>query len=116
MGINERETLVIDYCDDLVINEIIVDVILSYKFFEKEIQDANMDELTFKKSLYKILSIFIKYRPDIAYSKELAYISSFLLLTNENYYSAFVCMSNLVINGYVGKFLIKDSNFVRITN
>ena len=109
-----KETLVIDYCDNPVINEIIVDVILCYKYFEKEITEAGLEEFNFKGDLFKILFTFIKYRPDITYVKELTFISAFLLLTSENYYSAFVCMANLVINGYVGKFLIKDSNFVSL--
>lgn len=110
---NEKETLVIDYCDDAVINEMIVDTILCYKHFEQQIKEVGMEENLFKENLFKIISIFSKYRPDLTYSRELSYISSFLLLVSENYYSAFVSMANLVISGYLGKFLIKETNFVR---
>ncbi len=109
---NETDNVIIDYSDNTTVNEMIVDIVYCYKYFEKEIKACGLEEYSFKEDLYKILSLFLKYRPDISYSKELTFISSFILLTAENYYSAFVMMSNVVINGYLGKFLMKDSTFV----
>ena len=99
------------------VNDVLIDIVnhvikLTMKFKDYILKN-NFEEYKFKQDLFTILRVYTLYRPDFAYSKNLAYISIILLLNCENYYSSFVCLMNLIIPGYLAKFQLRDENYVK---
>jgi len=95
-----------------LLNEIIIDIINISKKFNSEIVQNNIEKLTLQKELFQIIRVFCMSRPDVTYSKQITYISLFLYLNSENFYTAFVNLSNIMISSYLIKFLTNDEIFV----
>lgn len=95
-----------------LLNEIIIDIINISKKYNTEIEINNIEKLTLQKELFEIIRVFCMSRPDVTYSKQITYISLFLYLNSENFYTAFVNLSNIMISSYLIKFLTNDEIFV----
>ena len=95
-----------------LLNEIIIDIVNISKKYSKEIEIDNIDKLTLQKELFEIIRVFCMSRPDVTYSKQITYIALFLYLNSENFYTAFVNLSNIMISSYLIKFLTNDEIFV----
>ncbi len=93
--------------------EIIADINKTFKKFEAQIRDTNLEEKKFKDDLFKILRIFTYYRPDISYCQPIASIASILYLNSEDFYEAFVMCCNFIIPSFLTKFLTKDEVFIK---
>jgi hypothetical protein len=96
-----------------LVNEIISDVQKSYRRFEEQIKSENVEEKIFKVELFKILRIFTNYRPDITYSRPIAYIATVFYLNSEDFYQSFILTSNFIIPSFLTKFLIRDEIFIK---
>ena len=97
-----------------LLNDIIIDIINITKKFQNEIELKNLEKFTIQKELFDIVRVLCLSRPDITYSKQITYISLILYLNSENYYNAFVNLSNLILSSYLIKFLTNDETFVKI--
>jgi hypothetical protein len=96
--------------DNPVLNEIILDVHKSYKKFIKNIKT---EEKKFKEDLFKVLRAFNNYRPDIPFSRSIAYISTVLYLNSEDFYLTFINLCNFIIPSFLRNFLIKDELYIK---
>lgn len=97
-----------------ILNEIICDVHKSHKKFQRIIEKNSIEEKKFKEDLFVILRIFSMYRPDIPYTRSIAYIATVLYLNNDDFYQTFVSLSNFIIPSFLLKFLIKDEMYMKI--
>jgi len=95
-----------------LLNEIIIDIINISKKYAGEIDANGIQRLTLQKELFEIIRVFCMSRPDVTYSKQITYISLILYLNSENFYTAFVNFSNIMISSYLIKFLTNDEIFV----
>lgn len=96
-----------------LLNEIIIDIINISKKYSAEIELNSINKLTMHKELFDIIRVFCMSRPDVTYSKQITYISLILYLNSENFYTAFVNLSNIMISSYLIKFLTNDEIFVK---
>ena len=97
-----------------LLNEIILDVHKSYKKFEKTIKLNLIEEKKFKEDLFKILRCFVNFRCDITYTRQIAYIASILYLNSDDYFQAFVLLSNFIIPSFLLKFLTREEIFIKV--
>lgn len=97
-----------------LLNEIIIDIINISRKYAKEIELNGIEKLTLQKELFEIIRVFCMSRPDVTYSKQITYISLILYLNSENFYTAFVNLSNIMISSYLIKFLTNDELFVSL--
>ena len=102
--------------DDPIFNEIINDIYKITLRLEAEIIKNKFDVNEFMDDLFKTVRVFTLIRPDITYSKQISYLSAILLLNSDNYYSAFVCLINFAIPGFMMKFLTRDELYVKYKN
>jgi len=102
----------INFSLEPLLNEIIVDIINISRKYNNEIVMNNIEKLVLQKELFEIIRVFCMSRPDVTYSKQITYISLFLYLNSENFYTAFVNLSNIMISSYLIKFLTNDEIFV----
>lgn len=104
--------LQINFSLEPLLNEIIIDIINVSKKYSAEIELNNIDKFTMQKELFDIIRVFCMSRPDVTYSKNITYISLILYLNSENFYTAYVNVSNIMISSYLIKFLTNDEIFV----
>ena len=100
--------------NDPIFDEIINDIIKITIRLSNEIKDSGFDLNDYMSDLFKIVRVFTLFRPDITYSKQISYLSAILMLNSDNYYSAFVCLINFSIPGFIMKFLTRDEIYVYI--
>jgi hypothetical protein len=100
---------------DPLVHEIITDIHKSYKKFENYISANNIVQAQFKEDMFHLLRVFTYYRPDINYSRQIAYIATILYLNSDDYYQAFVILCNFVIPSYLMKFFRREEVFVRMS-
>lgn len=93
-------------------NEITVDVNKCFKKFEANIKADNIEEKKFKDDLYRIVKAFTKYRLDVQYTRQIAYIASVLYLNSEDFYQTFVGLTNFMATSYCLKFMNREEAFV----
>lgn len=112
-SIYQREK--IKYSDDIILNEILNDIIkISSKKLHLEISQENIDKIAFMSDLFKIVRVFLLYRPDVTFSKQLVYIAAIFLLNSDNYFQAFINLTNFTLSSYVIKFMKNNESFVSI--
>ena len=99
--------------NNTLLNDIVIDIQKSFKKFEIPIRDANIEENKFKEDLFITLRIFTNYRPDINYSRPIAYIATILYLNSEDFYHAFILCCNFIIPSFLTKFLTKDEVVIK---
>jgi len=100
--------------NDVVLIDIINDVQKLARRFREQITKQNIEENNFKQDLYKMLRAFTLYRPDLAYSRSIAYLASIFLLNCENYYLGFVCLANIIIPNHLSRFFLRDEKFIKL--
>lgn len=104
----------INFSLEPLLNEIIIDIINISKKHTNEIESHGIEKLTLQKELFEIIRVFCMSRPDVTYSKQITSISLILYLNSDNFYTAFVNLTNIMISSYLIKFLTNDEIFVRI--
>jgi hypothetical protein len=107
---NENSTC---HNDDPLFYEIVHDVRKCYQKYGEFAVNLNIEEKKFKEDLFKLIRIFTNYRPDITYSRPLAYISTIFYMNSEDYYQTFVLIANFIIPSFFSKFLNRDEIFVK---
>ncbi len=96
-----------------LLNEIIIDIVnISLKFSEEIKEYTNIEIITLQKELFEIIRIFCMSRPDVTYTKQITYITFFIYLNSENFYMAFVNLTNLVVSTHLIKFFRNEEIFV----
>ena len=75
-------------------------------------QNIEMLYPTPQKELFEIIRIFCMSRPDVTYTKQITYITFFIYLNSENFYMAFVNLTNLVVSTHLIKFFRNEEIFV----
>lgn len=97
-----------------LLNEIIIDIINISNKYKEEIHNDSIEILVLQKELFDIIRVFCMSRPDVTYSKQITHISLVLYLNSENFYIAFVNLSNLAMSSHLIKFLANDEIFVSL--
>lgn len=106
--------LEINFSLEPLLNEIIIDIINISNKYPHEIENKNIEILVLQKELFDIIRVFCMSRPDVTYSKQITHISLILYLNSENYYMAYVNLSNMMISSHLIKFLANDEIFVSL--
>lgn len=78
------------------------------KLYHKHNGHIDMDEVVFKDNLFKIIRAFCLYRPDVLYSKQVAYFALIFYIWSNDFIEAFISLCNFVVPNCFFKFLIKD--------
>ena len=104
--------------DDYLLNEILIDIlkVVNIKFKNIILEKNNNDENCLNQyalNLFKLVRIFVYYRNDITYSKNIVYITLIFLLNSENYFTAFIEMYNFIVQSCIVKFLNLEQSFIQ---
>jgi hypothetical protein len=109
----EKTVKTITSTPEPLLNEIIIDIVnISLRFFEEIKEYLHIEIITLQSELFEIIRIFCMSRPDVTYTKQITYIAFFLYLNSENYYMAFVNLTNLVVSTHLIKFFRNEEIFV----
>lgn len=84
------------------------------KFFQEQIKDIENESMTIKNNILKIIKVLLNFRQDISYSKPLMFLAMFFYFNSDNYYNAFVNLTNFISKSFLYKYLTKDEIYVNI--
>ena len=107
----------LSFSEDALLNEILIDIlrVVNVKFKDIILSKNNNDENClndYALNLFKLVRIFVYYRNDITYSKNIVYITLIFLLNSEDYSIAFIEMYNFIVQSCIAKFLNLEQSFI----
>ena len=110
----------LSFSEDYLLNEILIDIlrVVNVKFKDIILSKNNNDENClndYALNLFKLVRIFVYYRNDITYSKNIVYITLIFLLNSEDYSIAFIEMYNFIVQSCIVKFLNLEQSFIKNT-